>query len=173
MKTCPACKIDKPLEDYLPTQNKPKGQSYCTPCRSAYNYSYHRSNPQKSRQTSKKYDKNNRNKRRVHEEKYKKYNPEKVKEWARRNNRKREALKRNNGHSPYSEKQVLDTYGSICHLCQISIDLSAPRQCGKPGWEKGLHIDHLYPLSRGGSDTLENVRPSHGRCNVIKRATVA
>jgi hypothetical protein len=27
-------------------------------------------------------------------------------------------------------------------------------------------------LSKGGLDTLENVRPSHGRCNIIKWATV-
>jgi len=52
------------------------------------------------------------------------------------------------------------------------IDLSAPRQCGKPGWDNGLHIDHLYPLSKGGSDNLDNVRPAHGRCNVIKSAKV-
>ena len=72
----------------------------------------------------------------------------------------------------YSEAQVLLIYGPICHICQTPIDLSAPRKVGLPGWEKGLHIDHVYPLSKGGLDTLENVRPSHGQCNVIKWATV-
>jgi hypothetical protein len=72
----------------------------------------------------------------------------------------------------YSEAQVLLTYGQTCHICQTPVDLNAPRQAGKPGWEKGLHIDHVYPLSRGGLDTIENVRPSHGQCNVIKWATV-
>ena len=81
--------------------------------------------------------------------------------------------KRNNtdpGH--YSDQQVLETYGTNCHICSLPIDLDAPRKTGDPGWEKGLHIDHVYPLSKGGLDTLENVRPAHGKCNVIKWATV-
>jgi len=161
MKICSSCKVAESING-----------SYCKPCRSIYNAAYHRANPEKSRQTSKKYDKENRDKRVVHEQRYKKSNPEKVKEWGRKKNRKREALKRNNAHAPYSEKQVLDKYGNLCHICQTPIDLSAPRKCGNPGWDNGLHIDHLYPLSKGGPDNLDNVRPAHGRCNVIKSAKV-
>ena len=159
MKICSACKV-----------SESNSGTYCKPCRSIYNSAYHKANPDKSRQTTKKYDKENRDKRRLHEEKYKKSNPDKVMEWGRRKNRKREALKRNNGHEPYSEKEVLDKYGKMCHICQTLIDLSAPRQVGKAGWQKGLHIDHLHPLSKGGPDTLDNVRPSHGKCNIDKRA---
>jgi 5-methylcytosine-specific restriction endonuclease McrA len=72
----------------------------------------------------------------------------------------------------YSDQDVLEAYGLDCHICQTPIDLNAPRQVGKDGWEKGLHIDHVYPLSKGGLDTLENVRPAHGKCNVIKWATI-
>ena len=72
----------------------------------------------------------------------------------------------------YSELQVIQTYGGNCHICNSPIDFTAPRKVGVAGWEKGLHIDHVYPLSKGGLDTLENVRPSHGQCNVIKSATL-
>lgn len=71
----------------------------------------------------------------------------------------------------YSDEQVLELYGTNCHICEESIDFDAPRQCGKDGWEKGFHVDHVIPLSRGGADTIENVRPSHGQCNIIKWAT--
>ncbi len=70
----------------------------------------------------------------------------------------------------YSDLQVLELYGTKCHICGEEIDLQAERQCGRPGWEKGLHIDHVIPLSKGGDDTIENVRPSHGQCNIIKWA---
>lgn len=72
----------------------------------------------------------------------------------------------------YSDKQVLEVYGTDCHICNKPINLDAPRQCGKDGWELGLQIDHIFPLSKGGADTLDNVRPAHGYCNNIKSATV-
>jgi len=94
-------------------------------------------------------------------------------EWRFRTPNARRHFRRNNSEpGNYSDKDVLETYGTTCHICQTEIDLSAPRQVGKPGWEKALHIDHVYPLSKGGPDTLENVRPSHGRCNIVKWATV-
>jgi 5-methylcytosine-specific restriction endonuclease McrA len=71
---------------------------------------------------------------------------------------------------PYTYKDVLEKYGSICHLCEKPIDLSAPRGTGLDGWEQGLQVDHVIALSRGGDDTLANVRPAHGKCNILKSA---
>lgn len=71
---------------------------------------------------------------------------------------------------PYNDQDVLDLYGTDCHICGEPINLNAPRGCGPEGWELGLHIDHLIPLANGGDDTIENVRPSHGLCNVKKGA---
>ena len=97
-------------------------------------------------------------------------NPEKVREYSRRMASKRKAQKKNNGHTPYTNQQVFDAYGTDCHICKTPIDLNAPRQAyiGN-GWEFGLHFDHVIPLSKGGSDTLENIRPSHAVCNMRKR----
>lgn len=72
----------------------------------------------------------------------------------------------------YSDQDVIDTYGTDCHICGEPIDFTAPRQCGKLGWERSFHVDHVIPLSKGGSDTLDNVKPSHGQCNIIKWATM-
>ena len=41
---------------------------------------------------------------------------------------------------------ALDLYGTRCHLC------------GAPGADSA---DHIIPRSRGGPDTLENLRPVH------------
>jgi 5-methylcytosine-specific restriction endonuclease McrA len=68
----------------------------------------------------------------------------------------------------YLESDILHIYGIECHICQETIDLTAPRQVGTTGWEKGLHLDHVIPLAKGGSDTVDNVRPAHGICNVKK-----
>ena len=73
---------------------------------------------------------------------------------------------------PYTKSEVLERYGNICHICQEPIDLNAPKRVGYKGWEAGLHLDHVIPLARGGNDTIENIRPSHGICNIRKGATL-
>ena len=40
-----------------------------------------------------------------------------------------------------------------CHYCKQTID------------EGDLHLDHGIPIIRGGSHTLDNLFPCHGRCN--------
>jgi 5-methylcytosine-specific restriction endonuclease McrA len=108
-------------------------------------------------------------------------NPEKAKEvsteYAKRNPevgasraRRRRARKNSAITEKYTEIQLIEFYGSNCHICKTPIDLLAPRKTGKPNWEIGLHIDHLVPISKGGNDTIENVRPSHGLCNVKRGA---
>ena len=95
-------------------------------------------------------------------------NLDKVRERERSKNRRRKA----NITIPYSESAVISIYGTNCYLCKFPIDLSAPRKTGVEGWEMGLHIDHVVPLSKGGMDSLQNVRPTHGICNLKKWATI-
>jgi 5-methylcytosine-specific restriction endonuclease McrA len=82
--------------------------------------------------------------------------------------RNRRARKKSVESDKYLESDILHIYGIECHICQETIDLSAPKKVGTTGWEKGLHLDHVIPLSKGGSDTVDNVRPAHGICNVRK-----
>ena len=96
---------------------------------------------------------------------YNSLNPHKIRE----RNRRRRARIRQVEIVPYSEFQVLELYGLLCHICFIEIDLDAPRKQGEgTDWHMGLHIDHVIPISAGGGDTLENVRPAHAICNLRK-----
>ncbi len=81
---------------------------------------------------------------------------------------RRRARRFGGSEARYTEAQVIALWGSDCHLCGKAIDLSAQRKVGKEGWRNALHLDHVIPLARGGSDTLENVKPAHGECNVNK-----
>lgn len=90
-------------------------------------------------------------------------------EISRQAKRRRRAKKLENGIEYYTEKQVLDTYGTSCYLCKKPIDMGAPRTTWSKGWEFGLHIEHVFDIALGGPDTLENVRPAHGICNLKKK----
>jgi 5-methylcytosine-specific restriction endonuclease McrA len=156
----------------------------CDPCKNAHReYLQHYSLKNKENMLIKrrilyaKNAENNRNKRKeyyaLNSEKEKSYQRKHKKEnphLKRESERRRRANRFNNGFEYYKESEVLSLYGYVCHICNTDIDLAAPRLSGARGWEAGLHIDHLVPLSKGGSDTLDNVRPAHGSCNVKKHA---
>jgi 5-methylcytosine-specific restriction endonuclease McrA len=39
------------------------------------------------------------------------------------------------------------------------------RNCGAPA----EHVDHIIPLARGGTDTVQNLRATCARCNLTRR----
>ena len=70
----------------------------------------------------------------------------------------------------FTTQDILDAWGTDCHICNIPIDLSLPRHV--KDCTDGLHLDHVIPLFSGGAHSVENVRPSHGICNLRKGAKV-
>jgi 5-methylcytosine-specific restriction endonuclease McrA len=52
-----------------------------------------------------------------------------------------------------------------CWLCGEGIDYTLPHLD-----PKSFTIDHVIPLAKGGTDTLDNVRAAHRSCNSTKRA---
>jgi hypothetical protein len=54
----------------------------------------------------------------------------------------------------------------------IERDRSICGLCGQPVPTSELHLDHIYPFSRGGDDTPENLQVAHASCNRAKGARV-
>jgi len=79
---------------------------------------------------------------------YKKEHPEQYRMYSNRRN----ASKKTNIMERFTNQDIINKYGNQCFYCSGLFD----------------HIDHYMPLSRGGSHTLENIRPSCERCNLTK-----
>lgn len=200
-KVCTRCKQNLLFtNEFFPWRNefKQKLDGRCKACSKAYADIYRKKNVKMLNEKGKSYRENNTNKikesRKKHykknkdaitksNEQWRKANKEKVREFQRiwrqnhpeifRASRRRRRIKEKNIIStPYTESQVISTYGINCNICGLAIDFNAPRQTGKKGWENGLHIDHLIPISKYGPDTLENVRPTHGLCNIKKSSKI-
>jgi hypothetical protein len=148
---------------------------------------FRKNNPEKHQQFSRNWGiKNPEKKKEIHDQWYKKNsqqhiknvtnwqnnNPGKKKSYAIKTQNKRRAVKKMSSHVPYTVEEVLLKYSTCCHVCKKEIDFNLPRSVGKLGWENSFHIDHLIPISKGGNDTIENVRPSHGLCNLRKGSSL-
>jgi 5-methylcytosine-specific restriction endonuclease McrA len=51
----------------------------------------------------------------------------------------------------------------VCHICSGLVDMSVSRVS-----RFGATVDHVVPISKGGLDSLENVRLAHWICNIRK-----
>jgi len=132
-------------------------------CRKHYNAEYFKQNKESILISHRNYYKQNKEKMQKWRRDYHKKYPE-----VSRRNKIVRKNRENSKHKQYTDLEVLKVYGTNCHICLEPIDLSAPRRTGKPGWQKGLHIDHLVPVSLSGLDIIQNVRPAHGSCNLHK-----
>lgn len=62
-----------------------------------------------------------------------------------------------------SADALIERDGNLCRLCNTEIDLSLARNS-----RFGATIDHIVPLSLGGSDDIENMQLAHWICNIKK-----
>ena len=159
-----------------------KKELICEPCKEAsreYIAAYREQNKNQIAETMSVWMKANKDKVNASSRKWRANNPEKRKEvvkayWAANPEKRRETVRRrratrlNNYVEKYTEQEVLDRYGTDCHICSKPIDLTASRRSGIGDWEFGLHVDHLIPICNNGDDTLDNVRPTHAKCNLVK-----
>ena len=175
MKTCTKCKQEFPATLEYFSKNGKFLRSECKKCKYLKDKKWVKQNPEKVKINAKRWRdsnpkytilwrNNNIDKSNKIIQKWQKANPEKLAAVARR----RRATIKGNGYEPYTNAQVLEAYGINCYLCDMPIDLNAPRGVGQPGWRSGLHIEHFIDIACGGPDTLENVRPSHAWCNLTK-----
>ena len=174
MKTCPECKEEKSFTDYHKDKSRKDGlYVYCKPCTNFLTKKWRLDNPEKRRAIALK-----------HDIKYRAENKDKIKEYNKKHysenkevfdaaSRRRRARLANVETERYTDALILETYGTDCHICGDAIDMLAPRVSTQKGWELGLQLDHVIPISKGGPDLIVNIKPAHGKCNSAKRAKIS
>jgi len=59
---------------------------------------------------------------------------------------------------------IMSRDGVVCALCPRNLD----RHVKDPLSHDYVTFDHIVPRSRGGLDTVDNVRLAHRRCNELR-----
>ena len=82
-----------------------------------------------------------------------------------RSDAKRRALKAGAPTEPYTREEIAERDGYVCGLCGGGVDMELR-------WPDphSPSIDHIVPLSRGGTDLKTNVQLAHLRSNTAKGA---
>jgi 5-methylcytosine-specific restriction endonuclease McrA len=88
-------------------------------------------------------------------------NPDKVAAHGRARQARRRARKRNTECDPTANHQtVAAMFGSTCYICGVLTEPNAP-----PRSRYKAELEHVIPLSKGGTHTFDNLRIACHRCN--------
>jgi len=169
-KVCRRCEKDLPFDMFYRMAISPDGrQPACKSCDNARKKEWDKTNPDKKKAQMRRYQLRHRvkinhmgyswrakNKEkcvamdRINKARYRTKHPEKVHE----HHANRRAVIRNavGRSSPEQIRARIEYYGGKCYMC------------GDPY----KHIDHVIPLSRGGSNWPANLRPACAPCNLRK-----
>ena len=175
-KVCKVCATEKPLSDFRPKRRT------CHACESAVYQEYRRLNPAKCRESRYYSDRKHREKRLAVAAAYRERNREKMRVYAAERAKNREKLREIERRylMRHPEKQrekhlrrkalmrKASVIGRINIMEVIKRDNSTCYLCGKLLSHTSITIDHVIPISRGGSHTTENVRVACARCNSRK-----
>lgn len=188
MKKCTKCGVEKPFSDFHKNNRTKDGLiGSCKSCVSNYHKTYYERNKAHMKTDSLRRYSEDKEKHKARFKAWRERNPgydaEKSRAW-RKNNpgayqrwleenpsyhrawrqenpelvrayaRKRRALIQENGWEEYTEAEVIEIWGDACVYCGGPFE----------------HLDHVHPISKGGSDTLDNVVPSCAPCNYSKGA---
>jgi Restriction endonuclease len=74
---------------------------------------------------------------------------------------KKRARKRDAFVERVDRMRVFQQHKGICGICRRKIT-------ARQKW----HVDHVFPLARGGTHTYDNAQPAHDKCNLSKGAKI-
>jgi len=179
-KKCPICKKIKPIKEFY--KDAQRGDGYYTKCKSCHNKMVRnwqannkekfkeicrkrkKAHPEEDRAYSKKWAAKNYDRKIENGRRWRERNPEYGRNW-RENNRekirnyaeiRRARLAEVGGDLTVDEWEAIQEFYRYKCLC-----------CGRE--DVKLTIDHVLPISLGGSHTADNIQPLCGPCNSSKR----
>ena len=169
MKACTKCNVEyECTTEFFSKHSEGKFglRPDCKLCESQRNKVYQLKNVEKIKERKQVYYSKNRKDVDAKNNEWVKNNREARRLIARKHIRKSRAIKSGNMHQDWTEKELFETYGTDCYLCNQPIDFDAPKR-GK-GSKYSSWPDHVIPNKKGGENTISNVRPCHRTCNESK-----
>jgi len=150
MKTCGTCKVLK-QDIFFSNSNSTKDKlcRRCKECDSVARKKYYENNTEKELQRKKNWRENNKDFLKEYQQKYQSNN---MHRWIEYTNRRR-TMALNNGVFYISKNELLKIYNSPCIYCGSLLNIT---------------LDHVIPISRGGTHGIGNIAAACKNCNLSK-----
>lgn len=162
-KRCRRCTVMKAPELFSTAkQNRDGLHGYCKDCHAELNRERNAKDPERHRTDSATWRKNNPEKARRYEQSRRAMHRAKDKRYRDRHP-DRNAARANRYYARKQKAEGTHTTREWLDLC-----VHYAMRCLCCGAQKRLTIDHVIPLSQGGSDTIDNLQPLCMRCNARK-----
>ena len=169
-KVCLGCRAVKPLTEYYLDRGKPVAR--CKMCVNARNALWRNNNRDAKKAMDTAWQRNNRQRYRANQRLWRDTNPERMpiyrKMWLEKNLEFAKISHRNAENRRRAQKyacggsidtnawlEVVKSFNDHCAYCLSTLNNS-------------YHMEHMKPLSRGGSHTIDNVVPACPACNLKK-----
>jgi len=171
-KPCSCCKVEKPLFDFYKDSTKKLGvSSRCISCARAATKAWEQENRERKNKNSQAWVHENKEKRRLvmrkhHEKIGRDELARRLREWRTNNpEANRAALARRRSRKRNAGGEY--TAGDIVKLFDLQQGKCTVCRCRLP---KGYHVDHVQPLSKGGTNDPSNLQILCAPCNLTKNA---
>lgn len=151
-RVCVKCNVEKQITDFIKDKSRSSGyHPYCRSCQNEYKSRNKTLNTRRATD----WNKNNPDRRK-----------EICKNWNNRNyeltryyKAKRRKRVKNLSDGTLTPKSLKNLPKDFCGICGNILDWSDKSK---------IHLDHIVPLSKGGSHSITNVQWSHAKCNLSK-----
>ena len=168
MKLCTGCKISKPTEEFR--MNGKYRKAECRGCQDKKNREWAERNRDKVKTYLKKYYKENKDRFRELNREWHKNHPgyaaSQARKWSRENREAYLLMKLRNENIRRGRKQ--GNGGTFTVQEWIDLCTMYNQTCLSCGVIGPLTIDHIIPISKGGSNFIENIQPLCSKCNSSK-----
>lgn len=160
MKVCTKCNIEKPFSEfYKQSRNKNGLQPKCKSCDSKKRMEWHKKHRDESILRNNQYYLQNRDAILERQKKYRDENPELSPIYDR--SRKARIVGAEGHHNQSEIKNIFSMQRGLCANCSTKLFISGKQK---------FHVDHISPLSRGGSNWPSNLQCLCPTCNLRKHA---
>lgn len=172
-RTCSECGVRQPLGNFYTDKRASKGRrANCKSCRKAHELRRYAADPERIKAVVQAYRDNNPDVLRARDTA--RYERDRVKRIALASehaHRRRVTVRLVQKDRGITVAALVKKHGSRCHYCGIAMTFEPA--VGHAYIPTKATIEHLLPLSRGGSHTWDNVRACCWQCNVRKNNKTA